>query len=277
MREETRTGERRTALVTGASAGIGAALARVFAEHGFDAVLVARRREHLEELAAELESACGVRARALPADLSDPAAPRRISDTLREEGVDVDVLVNNAGYALREGFCESSWEDHAAFLQVMGISVAELCHRFLPGMKERGYGRIVNVSSLAVFAPEVAGSLYRAVKAFVVSLSEALAMELEGTGIHVTALCPGFTVTEFHDVAGTRNQVRARRVERKEFGLDALLLENLLKISCDFGFVTGRITGIRPQQYRKIFHRFRGNGLPIYGITVLRIACERHH
>ena len=206
MREETRTGKRRTALVTGASAGIGAALARVFAEHGFDTVLVARRRRHLEELAAELESACGVRARALPADLSDPAAPQRISDTLRQQGVDVDVLVNNAGYALREGFCESSWEDHAAFLQVMGISVAELCHRFLPGMKERGYGRIVNVSSLAVFAPEVAGSLYRAIKSFVVSLSEALAMELEGTGIHVTALCPGFTVTEFHDVTGTRDQ-----------------------------------------------------------------------
>jgi short-subunit dehydrogenase len=199
---------RRTALVTGASAGIGAAFARLLAREGFDLVLVARRRDRLEELAKVLQQS-GVEAHVLPADLADREAPRAIFDQLRAQGIELDVLVNNAGYGLKQGFLEASWQEHADFLQVMATSVSELCHLFAPGMKERGWGRIVNVASVAAFAPQVPGNLYGGVKSFVVDFSEALALELHGSGVNVCALCPGYTLTEFHDVIDVRAEIDA--------------------------------------------------------------------
>lgn len=199
---------RRTALVTGASSGIGAAFARVFAAHGFDVVLTARRRERLEALAAELGGRHGVRARVIVADLADPATPRRLHTELASAGVAVDALVNNAGYALAGQYLDWPWERHAEFLQVMVVAVAELTHRFLDGMLERGYGRIVNVASLAGLVPAPAGhTLYAAAKAFLIKFSESLALEVGPRGVHVTALCPGFTYSEFHDVSGMRSRV----------------------------------------------------------------------
>ena len=202
-------GSRRTALVTGASAGIGAAFARLLAREGMDLVLVARRADRLEALAKELREACGVQARVLAADLADPDAAQQIQEMLERDGVSVDVLVNNAGYGLKKGFSEASWQEHASFLQVMATSVTELCHLFVPGMKARGWGRVVNVASVAAFTPQVPGNLYGGVKGYVVDFSEALALELKGTGVHVCALCPGYTLTEFHDVMDVRNQIDA--------------------------------------------------------------------
>lgn len=199
---------RRTTLVTGASAGIGEALARVFAEHGFDLVLVARREERLQALSRELGDRFQVDARVLVADLADPSAPAGILEKCRAGGRQVDALVNNAGYGLGGRFLDSSWEAHARFIQVMVTAPAELTWRFLPGMLDRGYGRIINVASLAGLVPASAGhALYGASKAFMIKFSESVALETRRHGVHVTALCPGFTYTQFHDVSGTRELV----------------------------------------------------------------------
>ncbi len=195
--------------MTGASAGIGSAFARLLARRGFDLVLVARRRERLETLAKELEQDGDVTAHVLAADLANPGAPRAIRDELLQRGIGVDVLVNNAGYGLARGFSEADWKEHADLLQVMATSVTELCHLFVPGMKARGWGRIVNVASVAAFTPQVAGNLYGGVKRYVVDFSKALALELDGTGVRVCALCPGYTKTEFHDVMGVQDQIDA--------------------------------------------------------------------
>jgi uncharacterized protein len=199
---------RRTALITGASAGIGEAFADVFAAEGFDLVVTARREDRLRALAARIEQQRGVRVEIVVEDLSDPAAPARLCAELEARGITIDALVNNAGYGVTGVYTSSEWRRHADFLQVMVIAVAELTHRLLPGMIDRGYGRIVNVASLAGLSPAPAGhTLYAASKAFVIKFSEALAAEVKKHGVLVTAVCPGFTLSEFHDVTGTRATV----------------------------------------------------------------------
>lgn len=203
-----REGDGRSALVTGASAGIGAAFARHLAARGYGLILTARRADRLEALAAELAEAHQVQAVAVPADLADPAAPARLVDEAAARGLRVDVLINNAGYGVPGAFLHSSWDTHAAFLQVMVTAMCELAHCVLPGMQARGWGRIVNVASFAAFVPGVAGhTQYAASKAYLLRFSESLALEVAPHGIHVTAACPGFTYSEFHDVTGTRGQV----------------------------------------------------------------------
>ncbi|MBW2419907.1 MAG: SDR family NAD(P)-dependent oxidoreductase [Deltaproteobacteria bacterium] len=166
----------------------------------------------------------------LPADLSDPEAPERLFAALNDEGIVVDALVNNAGYALGRRFTRGPWEEQAQLLQVLVTAPAHLCRLFVPGMVERGYGRIVNVGSIAAWAPPSPGSLYGGAKAFLTLFSRSLALELEGSGVNVTALCPGFTRSEFHDVMGTRQAVDglpgfmwmdARKVARQ--GYDAVM------------------------------------------------------
>ena len=200
--------DRRLALVTGASAGIGAAFARILASHGYDVALTARRADRLEKLAEELSLRFGVEALSIAADLAEPEAPGQILDHLTAHGRTVDCLVNNAGYGLPGAYAETRWADQAAVIQVMVTAPAELAHRVLPGMRHRHYGRIVNVASLAGLAPGAAGhTLYAATKAFLIKFSQSLHLECEGQGVHVSALCPGFTFSEFHDVNGTRAQV----------------------------------------------------------------------
>jgi short-subunit dehydrogenase len=199
---------RRRALVTGASSGIGLAFAGVLAEQGYDLILTARRRDRLESLATELQRTYGIDAVVLPDDLADRHAPGRLADAIAEKSLTVDVLVNNAGFGVPGSYANTSWAQQRDFLQVLVVSVAELTHRLLPGMLARGWGRIINVASLAGLLPGVAGhTLYAASKSFVISFSESLALETSGRGIHVTATCPGFTFSEFHDVTGTRAQM----------------------------------------------------------------------
>lgn len=199
----------RVALITGASAGIGAAFARVFAAHGFDLVLTARRDDRLRSLASELEQRHGIRAHVFRVDLAEHDAPARLCADLAAANLTVDALVNNAGYGVPGAFNSVSWQRHADFLQVLLVSLTELTYRLLPGMAERGYGRIINVASLAGLLPAPAGhTLYAATKAFVIRFSEALSCEVSHRGVHVTAVCPGFTVSEFHDVTGTRAMMR---------------------------------------------------------------------
>lgn len=199
------TAHRPLSLVTGASAGIGAAFARELAMRGHDLVLVARRAARLHALATELRGRHDAQVHVWPADLADPATPRRLADTLREQGLVVDWLVNNAGYGVPGTFEASDWPAHADFLQVLVTAPTELAWRLLPGMRERRHGRIVNVASLAGLMPGTAGhTLYAASKAYLIRFSQSLALENRHLGVHACALCPGFTRSEFHDVTGTR-------------------------------------------------------------------------
>ena len=199
---------RRTALITGASAGLGAAFARLLAAEGFDLVLVARREERLQALAQELQGQHGITAHVRPADLADPAAPQRLHDGLTADGIHVDMLIANAGYTVGGAFIDSAWDKQAALLEVMVTGLAHLNHLFLPDMVERGWGRVINVSSLAGHLPAAGGgTLYSASKSFVIRLCESLNLENMDKGVHVCALCPGFTYTEFHDVLGNRETV----------------------------------------------------------------------
>jgi short-subunit dehydrogenase len=199
---------RRVALITGASAGIGAAFANVFAARGFDLAITARREDRLRTLAAEIERTHGRRVHVFVTDHAAPDASARLCERLRDAGISVDALVNNAGFAVPGALIKSDWTRHAEFLQVMLVSVVELTYRLLPGMADRGYGRVINVASLAGLLPGVAGhTLYAATKSFLIRFSESLSIEVAARGVHVTAVCPGFTVSEFHDVSGTRHIV----------------------------------------------------------------------
>jgi len=198
----------RTVLITGASAGIGAAFAEEFARHGFNLVLSARREARLTSLAERVRKRYPVEAQIVVADLSDPAAPPALFKRLQRSDTHVDVLVNNAGYGVAHKYAATRWEDQAALLQVMVTAVCHLTHLFLPGMLDRGYGRIINVASLAGLVPGSAGhTLYGACKACLIRFSESLHAENAQQNVFCTALCPGFTHSEFHDVAGTREQV----------------------------------------------------------------------
>ncbi|TVS11750.1 MAG: SDR family oxidoreductase [Wenzhouxiangella sp.] len=200
--------QRPLALITGASAGIGAEFARQLAAAGHDLALVARRRERLENLGRELAAGHGIDYTVIEADLAEPGAPAAAYEAATTGGRSVDVLINNAGYAIAGHYHATAWEDQARFLRIMVDVVCELSHRALPGMRSAGAGRIVNVASLAGIVPGSAGhTLYAASKAFLIKFSESLAMESQNSGIRVQALCPGFTYSEFHDVVGTRDIV----------------------------------------------------------------------
>ncbi|HLN57107.1 MAG TPA: SDR family oxidoreductase, partial [Thermoanaerobaculia bacterium] len=190
------------ALVTGASSGIGKELARLIAADGYDLVLVARRQERLEELARELSVAHGVSARVIAADLADPDSPKRIVEELEAERIAVDVLVNNAGFGIYGRLWNSDITRQLEIIQVNVVALTDLTGRLLPGMVSRKRGRIVNVASTAAFQPGPYQAVYYATKAYVLSFSEAIAEELKGTGVTVTALCPGPTTTEFQEAAG---------------------------------------------------------------------------
>lgn len=200
----------RTVLITGASAGIGAALARVYAAKGWNLILTARREAPLLALAEELTTTQDVAATVIPEDLSDPVAPERLVAAIAARGLAVDGLVNNAGFSRVTGFLDTDLGAHRAMIQVMLAAPVELARLFAPGMVERGYGRILNVASLAGRMPATGGdTLYGPIKSFLIKASQGLHLELRGTGVHVTALCPGYTLTEFHDANGTRAEVSA--------------------------------------------------------------------
>jgi short-subunit dehydrogenase len=208
---------RPTALVTGASGGIGEALARLLAMNGHDLVLVARREKSLQALAVELEGIHGARSVVIAADLVDPAAPRTVARKVEDAGRTIDVLVNNAGYAVHGPAAENPERAELDMLQVNVMALVHLTKLFLPGMVERGRGRILNVASTAAFAPGPFMAGYYASKAFVLSWSEGLASEVAGSGVTVTVLCPGPTETSFAATAG----VQKKRLFRGNAVMDA--------------------------------------------------------
>ncbi|MCP3135838.1 SDR family NAD(P)-dependent oxidoreductase [Pyxidicoccus xibeiensis] len=193
---------RKVALITGASAGLGEQFAECFARDGHDVILVARGAARLEALAARLEAAYKVTAHVLPADLGRPEAPQQLFEAVRAKGLAVDFLVNNAGFGSAGPFLEQDMAREAEMVEVNCVALLKLTHLFAKPMRERGAGRILNVSSTAGFQPGPYMATYYATKAFVLSWSEALAHELKGTGVTVTCHCPGATHTEFALRAG---------------------------------------------------------------------------
>jgi uncharacterized protein len=201
----------RVALITGASSGIGLELARLFARDGHGVVLVARREDRLKELAAELTHRHDVRASVIVADLADPSAPPEIARRVAAAGLEVQFLVNNAGFGLAGEFARTDVTAELQMIQVNVVALTHLTKLFLPGMVGARQGAILNVASTAGFAPGPLMAVYYATKAYVISFSAAIAEELRNSGVTVTALCPGATRTEFQERAGLDLEARAFR------------------------------------------------------------------
>ena len=193
--------QRPLALVTGASSGIGLELAKLLAADGHDLILVARRAEALEQLAAELRTSQGAIVHVWPADLATPEAPKDLEARAAAAGLDVEILVNNAGFGALGAFADLPLDRQLSIVDVNLRALTELTHRFLPAMRRRRRGRIMIVASMAGFLPGPYMAVYYATKAYLQSFALALAEELAGSGITVTCVCPGYTATEFQAVA----------------------------------------------------------------------------
>lgn len=194
-----------TALVTGASGGIGYELARLLAQDGHNLILVSRNQTRLEKAAEDIENECGNRVAVLAKDLAAPESPVELFDAIRETRVEIDVLVNNAGFGINGAFHERPLQEQIEMVQLNTTSLVHLTGLFLPEMVARQRGKIVNISSIAGFQPGPFMAIYYATKAFVTSFSEAIAAELIDTGVTVTAVCPGPTVTDFQKRAGNED------------------------------------------------------------------------
>jgi len=192
------------ALITGASRGIGYELALLFAKNRHNLILVSRHKDVLIQLADNLSNNYKIIVLAIPIDLSHPDAAEEIFRLVLEKSISVDYLVNNAGFYVKGAFSETSWEDEQKMIQLQCITYSQLTKLFLPGMLERGMGRILNICSTGSFVPGPYNAVYCAAKSFVLSFSEALSEEVRGTGVTVTALCPGGTKTAFQDFTKRR-------------------------------------------------------------------------
>ena len=190
-----------TALITGASGGIGLEMTRILAKEGYDIIAVARRTDMLEKLKGELESLYGRNVTVICSDLSEDGDVRKVFEIADKEGIEVDILVNNAGFGDYGPFAECDWDKQDRMIRLNVLALSHLTRLFLPGMISRGKGRILNTASVASFEPGPLMSVYYATKAYVLSFSEALTAELKGTGVTVTALCPGPTNTGFAKTA----------------------------------------------------------------------------
>lgn len=227
------------ALITGASSGIGKEFAKIHAEKGGDLVIVARRREKLEELKSELEAKHNVAVKIIVKDLGKSEAPKEIYDEVTEAGIEVDYLLNNAGFGGHGKFHEREWEKDLAMINLNVIALTALTRFFLPDFVNRNRGKILNVSSTASLLPGPLQAVYFATKAYVTSFSNAIAEELRDTDITVTALLPGATATEFASTSGMdktdlfKKTFTAREVA--ESGYNAML-EGKLNVMAGLSF-----------------------------------------
>lgn len=228
----------RTALITGASSGIGEDFTHVFANNGFDLVLVARRENKLNALAEIVRDRYKVKVTVITCDLSAADSIDSLASGLQSQEIQVDVLVNNAGYAEQGMFTELSWQKHMEMQQVMLTGYLDLCYRLIPAMKDRHYGRIINVASAGALFPPVKGSLYFPIKSYVIDMTVALDYELKESGINCTVICPGFTRTEFQDTMGIKDSLQylpnfmwqSSRAVAEE-GFDAVMRGQVYKVN----------------------------------------------
>lgn len=253
-----------TALVTGATVGIGLSFARTLAGQRHDLVLVARDATRLEDVAAELRQRHGVGVEVLVADLADRAHVDRVAQRLADDRRPVDVLVNNAGFGLGTGFLDSDVADEERMLEVLCQAVLVLCHAAALAMRQRGQGRIVNISSVASFAP---GGTYYAAKAWVTVFSEGLANELAGSGVTVTAVCPGFTRTEFHRRGGMN---MSKLPAWMWLDADAVAREGLEDAAA------GKVISVPGWQYKTLVALLRTAPRPLVRRVTAGISRRRH-
>jgi hypothetical protein len=213
---------RSTALLTGASAGIGRDLAFVLAENGHDLLITARDETRLRQLADDLQGRFGVRVEVIPKDLAKPESPQEIFDEISAKQIQIDLLINNAGFGAGGRFDQIPLEKMLQMLQVNVTALTHLTRLFLPAMIQRGSGRVMNVASTAAFVSGPLMAEYYASKAYVLSLSEAIAFELKRTGVTITALCPGPTSTEFQKRAGLEHSALF-----KHAGMDSMTVARI--------------------------------------------------
>lgn len=192
------------ALITGASAGIGAEFAEAYAKHGCNLVLVARREDRLKSLATELEKQHHIKTHIIAADLSDSSSPQHIYNETEQHNIHIDILVNNAGFGFKVSFLNCDWERLENGIQVMLTSLIHLTYLFIPNMQKNNYGRVLNISSAGAFLPSNREyNLYCGIKRHVYEFSKMISSRASKQGVYVSAICPGFTYTEFHQAADT--------------------------------------------------------------------------
>jgi short-subunit dehydrogenase len=255
-----------TALITGASAGIGRELAKVFAEHGHDLILVARNKDKLDALARDLGARYGVRVTVIARDLTEPGAPKSLLTSVRRRKIDIDVLVNDAGMLEHGDFIRMEPARLTEIIQLNAIALTEMTRLFAEPMVERGRGRILNVASTAAFQPVAYMAVYAATKAFVLSLTEALSEELADSGVTLTALCPGFTETpmlahvrEAHDNAGLLPQIfvsNPKTVARE--GYESAMRGEVVHVSGIFNQLLMTATSLQPRWLKRAVAGFIG-------------------
>ncbi len=210
MNELKKTMKNETALITGASSGIGYELAKVHAAQGGNLILVARREDRLLAIQKEIEGNYKVKVSVIALDLSQPNAAAKLYKTTKQKSISVDYLINNAGFGDVGAFSETNWDKEASMIDLNMKALTHLTKIYLPDMLERKSGRIMNVASTAAFLPGPLMAIYYATKHYVLAFSEALASELQGTGVTVTALCPGITQSEFQEVANLNTSKMGR-------------------------------------------------------------------
>ena len=255
------------ALSTGASAGLGAEFARQLAAKGLDLVLVARRIEKLNEVKQAIENRWpSIRIVLIVGDLSQPKTPRAIAEQISAQGIDLHYLVNNAGASgprlLQDQ--EAGWQAHQDYLTLMMTSITELCHRLVPTMIAAGYGRVINVASVAGRIASAGDSHYGPSKAYVIALSEALALTVKNKGVHVCALCPGFTHTDFHATAGM-NDIKQSTPSMLWYSAEEVVREGIAGVEKGKAIVvSGRLYRWLDPLMQSVWTRwmFKGNGLP---------------
>jgi short-subunit dehydrogenase len=244
---------RNTALVTGASGGIGLELARIFAARKTNLVLVARNKKRLVEIADNLRSQYRIQVYAIPLDLSTRDASLQLHEAVVGKGLTIHYLINNAGFGCFGQFLETSWDKEEAMLSLNVSTLTHLTKLFLPGMVKRGKGRILNVSSTAAFQPGPLMAVYYATKAYVLSFSEAIANELKGTGITVTVLCPGPTLSGFQKAAVMEDSrlVRGKKLSTAEavaqYGYDAMMLGKTVAIHGGRNWILANASRVLPR------------------------------
>jgi short-subunit dehydrogenase len=262
--------KRPLALVTGASAGLGQAFARAYAARGYDLALTARRADRLEQLAAELRAAHGVEAYVLPADLAAFDAHKPVLQAVADRGRTIDVLVNNAGFSIAHSYTAVPWEAQRDFLMTLVVSFCGFAYGVAPGMVERGSGSILNIASLAGFAPGVAGhTLYPGAKALAIKFSQALDGEVRARGVRVSAICPGFTLTEFAQANGT--QILMNQAPRRLFQTAGQVVEAAIAANARGKVVV--VPGLHNQVAAALMHYLPG---PLVRAVIAKGSAKYH-
>ncbi|MBN1890497.1 MAG: SDR family oxidoreductase [Thermoflexales bacterium] len=250
---------KRIALITGASSGIGAAFARRLASQGYDLIITGRRKDKIEALAGELENTYGTAVELVIAEL---AAPEQVQELVQKIKAtpELDVLVNNAGFGVLGDFAEGRIEEQVAMIDVHVLATVRLTHAALPAMLARGKGAVINVSSISAWTPLARNTLYGATKAFLTFFSEALHMELAGSGVRVQALCPGFTRTDFHARLGVEDAQRRDQGPIKWMSPEQVVDASLRGLErgtvvCVPGFWNQLIVGLLGFLPRRLYYR----------------------